>query len=97
MLKVMLKVMLNLCCFYVDDILKDNKGKLVMTRSQLYEQLRPRSKMQNAQNYFLYSPETSNHPYPNEKSSSRKDRKKTAARPLNIITETPPNDLTSKQ
>ena len=58
MLKVMLKIMLNLCCFYVDDILKEHKGKLVMTRSQLYEQLRPRSKMQNAQNYSLYTRKT---------------------------------------
>ena len=47
--------------------LKTTKAQLVVTRSQLYEQLRPRSKMQNAQNYILYIPGTPSHAYPDEK------------------------------
>ena len=43
---------------YIREFLKGNKGKLAITRSQLYEQLRPRSKAQNAQNYFLYTKNT---------------------------------------
>ena len=38
----------------------EDKGKLAMARLQQYEQLGPRPKMQNSQNYFLYTSETLN-------------------------------------
>ena len=78
--------MLILCWFYADfmlilcQLLKGNKGKLVTTRSQLYEQLRPRSKMQNAQNSFLYLLNKPNHAYPDEKGTFQALQKKSAAR-----------------
>ena len=42
---------------YIHSFFKENKGKLAMARLQQYEQLGPRPKMQNSQNYFLYTPE----------------------------------------